>query len=81
MAARARPMKQRMILRIDVRHTARGNEVRFQTDDEHLSGCPHCLAMLSLRVAAAFHHAVEQAAEAEEPDQTDDDAGQHPFLH
>ena len=64
-----------MKLRIDIVDNDDGIVVKFKTSSEHLQDCPHCLALMALKVANAFHGAVEDAlrrgAAEDDADDTD----------
>ena len=58
-----------MRLRIDVTEDDDTVTVKFKTTSEHLRHCPHCLALMALRVADSFSAAVQDAIAREAGDE------------
>lgn len=71
-----------MKLRIDVVETDAGIAVKFSSSSEHLQNCPHCIAMMALRVANSFHEAMQDAMRrtVEDEDETEQTV-EHHALH
>ena len=69
-------------LRIDVVETETGITVKFKSNSEHLQNCPHCIAMMALRIANSFHEAMQDAMQRaiEDEDETEQTV-EHHALH